>query len=108
MPVRCYLALFHRLEQGALGLRRCSIDLIGEHELREYRALVKLKTTRLPAEYGNADDIRGQQVARELNALVAKPQRARQRMGEGRFSDTRKILDQEMPCTDVAARSYRR
>jgi AcrR family transcriptional regulator len=41
--VHGYLALFHGLEQRALRLWRCAVDLIGEHQLGEDRTAVKLE-----------------------------------------------------------------
>ena len=52
--------------------------LIGKHELREYRAGLKLKLTLLLLEDRNAHDIRRQKVAGELDALVSQAKYARQ------------------------------
>jgi len=70
------LSLLHRLEQRALRLRRRAVDFVREHQLREDRSLVELEASAIAVEHGHAEHVRGQQVARELDALVAQAERA--------------------------------
>src|SRR5258708_6387415 len=65
-----YLALLHRLEQRALGLGRCAVDLVGEYHGIEDRSRVEAERQRPLVIDRQAEDVRGQQVARELHACV--------------------------------------
>ena len=51
------LSLLHRLEQRALHLRRCAIDLVGEDEVREHRVERDLELPMLLVEDARADDV---------------------------------------------------
>jgi hypothetical protein len=63
------LPLAHRLEQRRLHLGRCAVDLIGEHEVVEQRALAEHERAVLrPIDLG-AREVRGQEVRRELQAV---------------------------------------
>ena len=63
------LLFFHRFEHCRLGFRRGSVDLVGENDMSEDRALLELKFP--PAvgvrQHFGADDIRWHQVGSELN-----------------------------------------
>ena len=63
------LALLHRLEQRALHLGRRAVDLVGEDEVGEDRALRGRNSPRARVVDARADDVGGQQVGRELDAL---------------------------------------
>jgi hypothetical protein len=96
------LMLFHGLEQRALRLWRGAIDLVGENDLGEDRAGVKLERSAVPVENRNAEDIGRQKIAGELDALEIKPEGFRQRMGQRRLADSRQILDQQVPSCEQA------
>src|SRR6185312_7937584 len=51
---------------------------------------------------GYADDVRGQEVARELHALPGKPEHVRQGMRERRLADARNVLDEEVTAREQA------
>lgn len=93
---------FHRFEQGALRFRRRAIHFVGEYELRKDRSLVELKAAVFPIENRDADDIRGQQVARKLDALVRQAQRFGEGMRQRRLADAGNVFDQEMPASEQA------
>ena len=62
------LLFLHRLEQRGLHLGRRAIDLVGENNVREYRALLDGKpAARLVVDLC-ADDVGREQVRRKLNA----------------------------------------
>jgi hypothetical protein len=71
-----HLLFFHRFQDRRLGLRRRTVDLIREDHMGKYRSLFELK---LAAAIGFgqdlcADDVRGHQIRRELNALERNAQ----------------------------------
>ena len=75
--VHRHLPLGHRLEQTALGARGGAVDLVGEHEVREERTRLE---DELPAALlvdGDAGDVAGEQVARELDAREGQVERPR-------------------------------
>ena len=68
------LLLLHRFEQRTLCLGRGAVDLVGEDHLREDRTGVEAEPAVLAVEDRHADDVRGQQVAGELDALELQPE----------------------------------
>src|SRR5690606_15903913 len=86
----------------ALRLGRRAIDFVGEHELREHGSLVKAERVRLAIEHRHADDVGGQEVARELNALVGHAERFGKRVRKRRFADARNVLDEEVSAREQA------
>src|SRR5262249_12140804 len=50
----------------------------------------------------HADDVRRQEVARELHALPGEPEHVRQGVRERRLADTRNVLDEEVPAREQA------
>ena len=52
-----HLAFLHRLEQGGLHLRRRTIDLVGEHDVREDRADRGREVAAALIENARADDV---------------------------------------------------
>ena len=92
-----HLMLLHRLEQRRLGLGRRSVDLIGDHDVREDRAVVELEAV-LPLVVDlDAGDVGGEQVGRELDALQRSVDRFGQRAGERGLADAGYVLDQQVP-----------
>ena len=65
------LPLLHGLQQRALHLGRGAVDLVGQDDAVEHRALLHRELARLAAVDGGAHDVGGQQVRRELDALEA-------------------------------------
>ena len=71
------LALLHRLEQRGLRLRRRAVDLVGEQDVREDRALAELELAGARVVDERPGDVAGHQVGRELDALRVEAERAR-------------------------------
>ncbi len=63
--------LLHRLQQRGLGLGRRAVDLVGQHEAGEHRAVAEAELALADVEDVGADDVAGQQVGRELDAVEA-------------------------------------
>src|SRR5205807_7457559 len=97
-----HLLLLHRFQQCRLGLGRRAIDLIGEQDLCEDRALAELELLGRRAVDVHARDIGGEQVRRELQTLEAATQRAGERLRQHRLAHTGHVFDQ-----DVAAAQQR-
>jgi hypothetical protein len=89
-----YVLFLHRLEQRALRLWRGAIDLVGEDELRKERSGVEDEALLVAIEDRVAEDVRGQQIARELDAAEIEAEGTRQRVGKRRLADPRDVLDQ--------------
>ena len=96
------LAFLHGFEQGALGLGRSAVDLVGQHQLREHGAGVEVEAALVAIVDGNPDHVGRQQVAGELDALVLQPQQPRQQMGQRRLADAGQVLDQQVAAGDQA------
>lgn len=74
-PIDADLLFGHRFQKRALGAWRGTVDFIGQQQLREYRAGMKTEVALFLIEDGNTEDVRRQQIRRELQALEGKPQR---------------------------------
>ena len=73
------LPLLHGLEQGALNLGRCSIDLVGEEDAGHDRAGTNVEGTgRGPVNLG-ASEVRRKEIGSELDS----PEREVQSLGQG-------------------------
>jgi hypothetical protein len=59
-----------RKGSGRLRLGRSAIDLVGQEQLREYRALEKIEGALLLVEHIAAGHVRGHEIGRELDAAV--------------------------------------
>ena len=75
-----HLALFHRLEQGALRLGAGAVDFIGQQHLREHRAGMEDERFLAALVDGNPREVAGHQVGGELDARKAQTEGARQRV----------------------------
>jgi len=88
------LSLLHRLEEGALRLRRGAVNLVRQEDVREDRAAPQHEVAGLPIEHVRPRDVRGQQIRRELHA----PEREAKTRGEGfrdqRFREPRDVFDE--------------
>jgi hypothetical protein len=87
-------------EQRACVWRR-AVDFVGEHHGIEDRSRVERVSERSSRRY--AEDVRGQEVARELDARVLETQRRRQRLRQRRLADARNVLDEQMPAREQAS-----
>ena len=96
------LMFLHCLEQRALRLRRRAIHFVREYELRKDRAALELEAAAGAIEDRDADDVRRQQVARELDALVSESQCLRERVGEGGLADAGNVLDEQVTACEQA------
>jgi hypothetical protein len=72
------LALLHRLEQRALGLRRGAVDLVREEHVGEDGACAEREGPVPRREHVRPRDVGGQEIGRELDA----PDRTAERLGE--------------------------
>ena len=68
--------------ERALRARRRSVDLVGQDEVREHRPRLELELAGLGIEDRDAEHIRRQEVARELDPVEGPADRAGQRAGQ--------------------------
>jgi hypothetical protein len=99
--------LLHRLEQGALGLRRGAVDLVRQHHLPEDGAAVQLeapadRTARAEREHVHARHVARHQIGRELDAGERKIEAGRKRPHEQRLPEPRVAFEQHVPTGDEA------
>ena len=97
VAVHRHLPLAHRLEQCGLRARRGAVDLVGEHDLGEQRAGLEDELAGLLAVDGDADQVAGQQVGRELDAVELAGEAAGERLGQQRLADAGHVFEQEVP-----------
>jgi hypothetical protein len=81
---------------------RRAIDFVCEHELREHGAFVELEPAAVAVKHGYPEHVGGQEVARELNAVVAEPQGFRERVRERGLADAGQVLDEQVAAREQA------
>ena len=97
-----HLALLHRFEEGRLDLGGRAVDFVGEHDVREDGALAGAEVAGLGVVDLRADEVRGQQVRRELDAAEGRLERGGQRLDRERLGETRHALQQDVAVGEQA------
>src|SRR4051812_17211980 len=92
------LALLHHLEQRRLHLRRGAVDLVGEQEVAEHGAELRVEAARVGAVDARADEVRRYEVRRELQALEGAAQRVGERLDGQRLGQPRHALEEDVPA----------
>ena len=96
--------LLHRLQKRGLGLGRCAVDLVGEQQVGEHRALHEAED--VPAgravlvQHLGAGDVGRHQVGRELNAAEAEVHHLGERPHEQRLRKTGDASEERMPARE--------
>ena len=98
----CNLTLLHCLEQRALHLRGGAVDFVGEHYVRENRALLREKFALLLVVNERAHNVRRQQVGRELYSVEFCVHRRRHRFYRKRFRKSGDALQKNVPVCENA------
>ena len=90
------LALPHRLQQRRLGARRGAVDLVGQEDVGEDRPLVEAEALGAGVVDRHTDDVRRQQIGRELHALEGGADRAGERLGQRGLAGAGVVLEQHV------------
>ena len=90
------LALLHRLEEGRLDLGGSAVDLVGQEQVREDRALARRELPGLLLVDHRADEVGGQQVGSELDARELEVQDLAQGLDREGLGQAGQALDQEV------------
>src|SRR5581483_8942008 len=96
----------HGFEQRRLCPRRGAIYLISQEDMGEHRPFMKMELLIALAEHRHPDNVRGQQVRGELNALELGVNRARESLGQSRLASPRKVLQQNMSATGQSGQEF--
>ena len=96
------LVLLHRLQERALHLGRRAIDLVGEQQVGEHRPLAHAELARLRLVDQGADQVRRQQVRRELDPLMRGVQRLGERGHREGLGDPGHAFDQHVTVGEQA------
>ncbi len=88
--------ILHRLEQRALRLGGRAVDLVGQEELREDRALVEDEAVFLLVEHVAAGDVARHQIGRELDALEGGAEHVREGAHEQRLAEAGHAFDEHV------------
>ena len=99
---RGHLGLFHDLQEGRLGLGRGAVDLIGQDDRGEDRALVEVPRPRPLVVNGHTRDVGGQQVGRELDTRMRPVDGGRDGTRQRRLACSRRVLEEQVPLGEHA------
>ena len=105
LPAHGDRVLLHRLEHGRLGFGRGAVDLVGQHDLREDRARLKLEDAAAVGQlhdHVGADDIGGHQVGGELDAVEVEIDRLGQGSHQQRLAQPGNAFEQRMTADEQA------
>ena len=91
-----HLHFVHGLEQSRLRLRRGSVDLVRQQEIREDRALLEFELLRVRVVNGHAQHVARKHVAGELQAVKTAMHGARQGLRQSGFAHARNVFNQQM------------
>ena len=96
------LMLGHDLEQRRLHLRRRTVDLVGQHDVGEHRAPFDVEGLVGGAEDARADEIGGQQIGGELQAVERAADDRGERLDRQCLGQTGHTFEQYMAAGDEA------
>jgi hypothetical protein len=90
--------LLHRFQKSRLRLGRSTVDLIGEHDIREERSGLEdeLPSTVLFLKKRISRDITRKKIGRELNPLIIEHKSLRQPLHQFCFSKSGKSFEENM------------
>ena len=94
------LPLLHDLQKRCLRLAGGTVDLVGQQKIRHDRAGLIDEGPAFLAVNGEADNIRGQHVGRELDAAVTQAERAVEGQRSRRFAGAGDVVQQHMTAGD--------
>ena len=98
------LAFVHGFEQRGLRLGGGAIDLVGQQKIAEDGAGLELEGFGMDIVDGDAQNVAGEHVAGELEAVEAAGDGAREGMRERGFADAGDVLDEQVAARQQARR----
>ena len=90
------LALLHGLQQGALDLGRGAVDLVGQDEIGENGTQMRDEPSILRLEDHGADDIAGQKIRGELDALELQAESGAEALDQECLGQTRHAFEKNV------------
>ena len=97
-----HVALGHNLEHRGLHLRRCPVDLVGEHEVGHDRSEFGVEALGAGSIDARTDDVGRHEVRSELQARERAADGAGQRLDGQRLGDAGHALEQAMALCEQA------
>src|SRR6266849_9075227 len=94
------LRFVHGFEKRGLRARRSAVDFVGEDDVGENRSGTKFKFARFGIVDADAENIAGEQVRGELDALEAAMKRFCERLRESSFADAGYVFDEQVAARE--------
>ena len=94
------LRFVHGFEKRGLRARRGAIDFVGEDDIGEDRAGTKFKIARLGIVDADTENIAGEQVRGELDALKAAMKGFCERLRESGLADTGNVFNEQVAASE--------
>ena len=98
LPLNGNLAFVHRFQQRRLGSRGRAVDLVGKQQIGEDRTLTEGKRSLLRGINGGSENIRREQIGRELYAAEFGGNGARESFCKRGFPCTGNVFHENMPA----------
>ena len=90
------LPLLHGLQEGGLSPGRRPVDLVSQHDLREYGARPELEVAPFLVEEVHAEHVGRHEIGRELDALEAAAEGLGQHLGQRGLPNARNVLYEDV------------
>src|SRR4029079_874985 len=97
-----HLLFLHRLEERRLHLGRRAVDLVGENDVGEDRSLLDAELARRLIVHLRPDDVSGEKVWRELNAIERRVDRFGERADGERLGESGNTLEEHVTTGEEA------
>src|SRR5712692_2164153 len=94
------LRFVHGFEKRGLRARGGSVDFVGENHVGENRPGTEFKFARFGVVDADAEDVAGEQVRRELDALKAAMEGFCERLRESGFADSGNVFDEQVTARE--------
>ena len=100
LAVHADLPLLHRLEQRRLCARRCPVQLVHQHDVREDRAGPEIPTPGVGHEDRHPRDVGREEVGVTLDPREVGAERGGERAGQHRLAHPGHVLNEEMAARE--------
>jgi hypothetical protein len=86
----------HGFQQGGLGARGGAVDFVGQQDIGEDRPFTEMELLGLGMKDRDAQDVGGEEVRGELNAMELGVEGEREGFGEGGFAGAGEVIQEHM------------
>ncbi len=102
-----HLVLLHGFEEGRLRARRCAVDLVGEQQPGEQRALAEREVAVALVVHERSGEVGRKEVGGELSPGEVEPQRLGERPCRERLAEAGEVFEQHVAAGEDGCQDQR-